>query len=147
MLKRIEPYRISSASCRANVGEMKMKNEINIQQEIYNTAFCVIGLSLMMVSIYIVTDRCDLSVVLGSIVGSTASILNYALNVMTVQIAVKYDPQKAASIILMSKILRTFLMGFIAYLILLFPILHIGTGLTAMFFPQVSRLIQSKIKS
>ena len=75
-------------------------------REIYRTALCVIGLSVMMMSCYIFTDRLDLSVVLGSIVGSTASIFNFALNVMTVQISAKYDSKKAGSIILASKILR-----------------------------------------
>jgi hypothetical protein len=100
----------------------------------------------MMVSFYIFTDRLDLSVVLGSVVGSAASILNYALNVMTVQFSAKYDSKKAALIILMSKILRTFIMGFIAFIILLFPILHVVTGIAAMFFPQVRHVVLRIIK-
>lgn len=139
--------RIFAESDNANVGEMKMKYQTNIQREITNTALCVVGLSLMMVSVYVLADRCDLSVVLGSIVGSAASILNYSLNVITVQFSARYDSKRAAFIILMSKILRTLLMGFIAYIILLFPTLHIITGIAAMFFPQVNHIIKSQIKS
>lgn len=102
-------------------------------REVYHTALCVFGLTLMMVSIYIFADRLDLSVVLGSVVGGAASIFNYALNVITAYVSAKYDPKKAASIIMMSKISRTFLMGFVAFLILFFPILHVVTGIAAMF--------------
>lgn len=116
-------------------------------REIYHTALCVFGLTLMMVSIYIFTDRLDLSVVLGSVVGGAASILNYALNVITAYVSAKYDPQKAALIILMSKISRTLLMGFIAILILFFPILHVVTGIAAMFFANVRHLIIRILKS
>lgn len=121
--------------------------QAKVCREIYHTALCVIGLSLMMVSFYIFTDRFDLSVVLGSVVGGAASILNYVLNVMTAQFSAKYDPQKAASIILMFKVSRTFLMGFIAFLILLFPILHVVTGITALFFVNIRHWVIKVLKS
>ncbi|MGI6499197.1 MAG: hypothetical protein ACOX0U_10720 [Oscillospiraceae bacterium] len=119
----------------------------NVYREIYHTALCVIGLSFMMISFYIFTDKFDLSVLLGSIVGSAAAILSYALNVMTAQISAKYDSRKAASIILMSKISRTFLMGFIAFLILLFPILHVVTGIAALFFANIRYWVIKILKS
>jgi hypothetical protein len=115
-------------------------------REVYHTALCVFGLTLMMVSIYIFTDRLNLSVVLGSVVGGAASILNYALNVITAYISAKYDPQKAASIILMSKIARTLLMGFIAFFILFFPILHVVTGIAAMFFSNIRHWVIKILK-
>lgn len=105
-------------------------------REAFHTALCVIGLSLMMVGFYIFIDRFNLSIILGSVVGGAASILNYVLNVMTAH-AAKNNQLNAASIILISKIFRTFLMGLIVYLILLFPILHVVTGITAMFFANI----------
>lgn len=116
-------------------------------REVYQTALCVLGLSLLMVSFYIFTDKLNLSVVLGSVVGGAASILNYALNVITAQFSAKYDPKKAASIILMSKIARTLLMGFIAFLILLFPILHVVTGIAALFFASIRHWVIKILKS
>lgn len=118
-----------------------------IYKEIYQTILCVIGLFLIMISFYIFTDRLDSSVILGSMAGSAASILNYALNVFTVQISAKYDPRKAALIILMSKIFRTFLMGLIAFIILYFPIFHTTSGIVSMFFSNFRYLVIKKIKS
>lgn len=92
-----------------------------IYKEIYQTILCVIGLFLIMISFYIFTDRLDSSVILGSMAGSAASILNYALNVFTVQISAKYDPRKAALIILMSKIFRTFFNGPYCIYYIVFP--------------------------
>ncbi len=116
-------------------------------KEIYQTTLCVIGLSLMMISFYIFTDRLNTSVILGSLVGSAASILNYALNVITAQVSAKYNLEKAKLIILTSKILRIFLMSFIAFIILLFPIFNTTCGIASMFFPNIRYLVNRRIKS
>lgn len=106
-------------------------------REIYHNALCVIGLWIMMIGFHIIADRLDRSVVLGSIVGSAASLLNFALYMMTVQIAEKGDPTKARPIVRASKVLRAFLMGFVAFIILLFPALHVTTGIIALFFANI----------
>lgn len=106
-------------------------------REIYRNALCVIGLWIMMIGFYFMAGRLDRSVVLGSIVGSAASLLNFVLYMLTIQIAEKHDSREASSIVLASKVLRTFLMGFVAFVILLFPALHIATGIIALFFANI----------
>ncbi len=118
-----------------------------LKQEIISMAFCVTGLSFILISFYIIMDKCNLSVMMGMVIGSAASIGNFILNVYTVQHSVKFDKQKASRIILLSKVIRMFLMGFIAYYILLVPLLHDFTGILALFFPQITRAFLYIIKT
>lgn len=101
----------------------------------------------MLIAFYIFADKFSLSVVLGTVLGSAASIGNYILNIYTVKYSAKYDPKKAGHIVLFSKVIRAFLMGIIVYFILIIPLLHNIAGIIALFFPQISRGIIYLVKS
>ena len=100
----------------------------------------------MMVGFFMIAGKCDLSIILGTLAGSAASILNYYLRVIAFQLSAKYDAQKAIFIIWMSRMLRMLLMSAVAFVILLVPMLHDITGIIALFFPQISRAAMSIIK-
>ncbi|SHO43722.1 hypothetical protein SAMN02745217_00331 [Anaerocolumna xylanovorans DSM 12503] len=121
--------------------------QAKIKQEIESTSFCVAGLSFLLIAFYLFADKFSLSVVLGTVIGSAASIGNFILNIYTAKYSAKYDQKKAAHIVLLSKIIRSFLMGIIVYFILMVPMVHNITGIIALFFPQISRGIIYIIKS
>jgi len=123
-----------------------MELQTKLQREIKSIVFCVVGLAFIMVGFFVIADKCDLSVILGTIVGSAASILNYYLQVLTVKRAVDYERDKAVLIISLSKVFRMLLMSAVAFTILLVPVLHDVTGIIALFFPQISRAVISVIK-
>lgn len=108
-------------------------------REISSMVLCVAGLSFTMVGLFVIADKCDLSVILGTIVGSAASILNYYLQILTLKYALNYERDKAVLIISLSKVFRMLLMSAVVVTILLVPVLHDVTGIIAMFFPQISR--------
>lgn len=110
-------------------------------REILHTTLYVIDPWLMMIGYYALTNRFNLPIVLGGIVGSAASILNYVLNVSTVHISMAFDPKKAISIILVSKIIRAFILGLVAFTIFLSPVLHVTTGIIAMFFIRIRDIV------
>ncbi len=123
-----------------------MKHQTKLQLEIMSTVFCVAGLSIFMIGFFIIAGKCDLSVILGTIAGSAASMLNYYLQILTVKIAVNYERDKA---VIMSRLLKVFRMLLIcaaAFTILLLPELHDTTGIMALFFPQISRAVISVMK-
>lgn len=121
--------------------------QAKIKQEIESTSFCVAGLSFMLIAFYIFADKFSLPVVLGTVIGSAASIGNFILNIYTAKYSAKFDQKRAAHIILLSKVIRAFLMGIIVYFILMIPMIHNITGIIALFFPQISRGIICIIKS
>jgi uncharacterized membrane protein (GlpM family) len=123
-----------------------MITQAKVQQEIKSITFCVMGLSFMMIGFFVIADKFDLSVLLGTIVGSLASILNYSLYLITLRISTKYDPKKAALVIVLSKVFRLLLMSAVAFIILIIPMLHYITGIVALFFPQISRVVISILK-
>ncbi len=124
-----------------------MIQQAKIKQEIASTSLCVAGLSFLLIGLYIFADKFNLSVILGTAIGGAASIGNFALNIYTSNYSAKYDQKKAARIVLLSKVIRAFLMGIIVYFILLIPLIHNITGIIALFFPQISRVIRYIIKS
>lgn len=115
--------------------------QAKIKQEIASTSICVAGLSFMLIGFYIFTDMFSFSVVLGTALGCITSIGNFILNIYTAKYSTKYDSQKAARIVLYSKVIRAFLMGIIVYFILLVPEIHNATGIITLFFPQISRAV------
>ncbi len=121
--------------------------QAKIKQEIASTFLCVVGLSFMLIGLYIFADKFSLSVVLGTAIGGVASIGNFILNIYTAKYSAKYDQKKAARIVLHSKIIRAIFMCIIVYFILLIPLIHNTTGIITLFFPQISRAIIYIIKS
>ena len=117
-----------------------------MQRDIAGTAICVVGLSLAMIGFFILAGKCNLSAVLGTIIGSTTSILNYSLRVLIMHSAAKYNYKKATLILRLSKVSRTLFIGAIAFIIFLFPLFHDVTGIVALFFSQISRSIISRMK-
>lgn len=109
------------------------------RREIISLVLCVGGLSFTMVGLFVIADKCDLSVIWGTIVGSAVSILNYYLQIITLKCALNYERDKAILIISLSKVFRMLLMSAVAFAILLMHMLHDVTGIIAMFFPQISR--------
>lgn len=118
-----------------------MTPQIKENQEVSSMVLCVVGLSFTMVGLFVIADKCNVSVILGTIVGSAASILNYYLQILTLKYALNYERDKAVLIISFSKIFRMLLMSAIVLIILLVPVLHDVTGIIAMFFPQISRAV------
>ncbi len=121
--------------------------QAKIKQEIASTSICVAGLSFMLIGFYIFTDMFSFSIILGTAIGGIASIGNFILNIYTAKYSSKYDPQKAARIVMHSKVIRAFLMGIIVYFILLVPQIHNTAGIITLFFPQISRAFIYIIKN
>lgn len=115
--------------------------EAKINQEIKSMTLCVAGLSFILTGVFVLMDKFSLSVLLGIAVGSAASVGNFMLNIYTAKFSAKHDQKQASSIVILSKVSRAFLMGVIAYVILLVPLLHDMSGIVALFFPQISRAI------
>lgn len=122
-----------------------MISQKKMQREMVGIALCVIGLSVNLIGVFIFIGKCDLSVILGIILGGATSILNYSLYVLTMQISAKYDSQKATLITWLSKVFRMLFMIVITFIILVIPLLH-NVGIIALFFPHISRVIMSLIK-
>lgn len=120
--------------------------QAKIRQEIASTTLCVVGLSFMLIGFYIFAGMFSHSIILGTAFGGAATIGNFILNIYTAKYSSKFDPKKAARIVLYSKVIRAFFMGIVVYLILLVPQIHNATGILTLFFPQISRAIIYQIK-
>ncbi len=123
-----------------------MKFQTKVKLDIAGTVLCVSGLSFMVIGFFILTDMCDLSRVLGIVMGSTASILNYSLQVLAMQSSAKYNFKKAALMALLSKIFGVLFIIAVAFIILLIPLFNNVTGIVSLFFTLISRAIISLIK-
>lgn len=93
-----------------------MITQTTIPREIASIALCVAGLSFMMIGFFVIADKFDLSVVLGTIAGSSTAILDYSLYVITLQVSTRCDPSKAVLAIVLSRVFRIVLMSTVAFL-------------------------------
>ena len=73
-----------------------MMYQTNVKRDIAGNVLCVSGLSFMMIGFFILTDKYDLSIALGFVIGSTASILYYFLHVLTIRIFERCNLKKGA---------------------------------------------------
>lgn len=121
--------------------------QTKVKLNIAGTVLCVSGLSIMVIGFFILTDMYDISIVLGIVIGSTASILSYFLQVLAVQISEKYNLKRAALMALLSKMFGILLIIAVAFIILLMPLFNNVTGIVSLFFAQISRVIISLIKN
>ena len=109
--------------------------------------FCVAGLSCMMIGFFALAGNCDLSVVLGTLIGSAASLLGCSIHAAAARVSAKCDAGKAGHIVRLSGISRALFVSMVAAVILLVPVLHDVAGIAALFFPQISRAFISFLKS
>ncbi len=122
-----------------------MKFQVWAYREIISTVFCVTGLSLIMLAYFVFSNTCNVSIILGTVVGSITSILNRIIQVFVVQIE-KKNSQNSATFISLLNIFRMLFMSTVAFFILTIPQLHSGTGTITLFFSQISRVIIKLIK-
>lgn len=123
-----------------------MEFETKAQREIGGTTLCVTGLSFIMLSLFVFADKFDLSVILGTFIGSCASIFNYSLQVLVIRISTKCNSNKTKIMIWVLDVFRVIFIVSIAFIIFLVPLLHNLTGILALFFSQISRAIISQIR-
>ncbi len=123
-----------------------MMSQTKVKRDIAGNVLCVSGLSFMMIGFFILSDKLDLSIALGFVIGSTASILYYFLQVLTMQISERYNLKKGALTFLLLKIFSILFISAVAFIILLVPIFHDVTGIVSLFFSQISRVIIALFK-
>jgi hypothetical protein len=123
-----------------------MSFQTNEKMDIAGTVLCVSGLSIMVIGFFILTNMCDISIVLGIVIGSTASILSYFLQVLAGQISEKYNSKRAALVDILLRMFSILLIVTVAFIILLMPLFDNVTGIVSLFFAQISRVIISLIK-
>ena len=117
------------------------------QRELTRITFCVAGLSFMMMGLFVIAGRFNISVVLGTIVGSLSSMLNYSLYVITLNVSRKCDAKRAALALVLSRVFRILLVSMVAFIIFMIPMLNDITGIIALFFARISCAAIAIIKS
>ena len=101
----------------------------------------------MMMGLFVIAGRFNISVVLGTVVGSLSSMLNYSLYVITLNVSRKCDAKRAALALVLSRVFRILLVSMVAFIIFMIPMLNDITGIIALFFARISCAAIAIIKS
>ena len=104
-------------------------------------------LSALLQAGFLIASKWNYTVLLGTALGFTASVLNFFLMAITVQKAVKKeDPKERQNLIKLSHILRTFLLIAFAIIGLLIPIFNKWAFIIPLFFPRIAIYLQPLIQ-
>ena len=116
---------------------MKKIDQTVVKETIY-VAVWVLVLSALMVAVFLLLGKWDLSVLWGSLYGSFVAILNFFLLGIGVQIAVsKSDPADAKKVIRTSHSLRFLLLLVLVVVGIVVPWFHSVASVVPLLFPRI----------
>lgn len=119
-----------------------MKTDKTILRETAYITGCVIILSALMESVYLVIGRWNLTVLFGNLLGAFAAVLNFYLMALTVQKAVNDEPETAAKRMKASQMMRMLMLVVFAVIGAAVPCFQILAVLLPLFFPRIAISVQ-----
>lgn len=123
-----------------------MKVDTTVRRETAYIAAWVVGLSVIMEIVFLVSGFWNYTVPLGNLLSAFAAILNFFLMGLTVQRAVLEDKKKAANRIKLSQMLRLLMLFAAAAVGVFVPCFHFLAALIPLFFPRIAILFRPLLK-
>ena len=99
-------------------------------------------LCVLMQSVFLISGAWDLKVLYGTLLGFSASVLNFLLMGYTVQTAVLKEEKDAKSLMKLSQTLRFIMLIVIVSLAYLIPIFNIIAVAVPLLFPRIAIIIR-----
>jgi putative Mn2+ efflux pump MntP len=115
-----------------------MKIDATVKKETKYIALWGIILSLVLEAVFLIISRWDYTVLLGNVLGTFASTLNFFLLGLTVQKAVLKDEKEAKTTMKLSQTYRNIMMLIIAALGVSLDCFNVWATLIPFFFPRVA---------
>lgn len=120
-----------------------MKVNETVKRETGYIAVCVLILSAVMESVFLISGFFDYTVILGNLLSAGAAILNFFLMGLTVQSAVDMEEKNARAKMRLSQTLRTFMIFAVAAVGVVLPCFNIITVLVPLFFPRIAIFLRT----
>lgn len=95
-------------------------------------------LSVLMQAVFLVLGKWDYTVLFGSVLSGSASVLNFFLMGITVQKALEKDEKDAKNSMRVSQIYRFLFLVVVVIVGVVLPYFNIWTVLITMFFPRIA---------
>ena len=124
---------------------MKIIDKTVIKETKYITV-CVIILSLIMQSVFLVIDKWDYTVLFGNILMGFFSVLNFFLMGLSVAKAVTKDEKEAKSVMKLSQTYRMLLVAIVLIIGLTVPVFNNVAVIIAVFFPRIAVMFRAFLK-
>lgn len=116
---------------------MKKIDKTVIFETKYISCFVVV-LSALMQSVFLMTKQWNYTVLLGNLLSSSVSILNFFLMGLTIQKALNKEDKNARTFVQLSQTLRIFMQFSAAAIGVLLPCFNTLTSLIPLFFPRIA---------
>lgn len=106
---------------------------------------CLVSLilSILMQSVFLIANKWNYTILLGNILGFTASVGNFFIMGLTVQSSLSLDVKDAKSRMKLSQMLRTLFMFVIAAIGYIVPVFSLLTVVIPYIFPRIAVAIRS----
>ena len=124
---------------------MKIIDKTVIKETKYITV-CVIILSLIMQSVFLVINKWDYTVLFGNILMGFFSVLNFFLMGLSVAKAVTKDEKEAKSVMKLSQTYRMLLVAIVLIIGLTVPVFNNVAVIIAVFFPRIAVMFRAFLK-
>ena len=114
------------------------KIDKTIVKETKYISLWIILLSVLMQAVFLVLGKWDYTVLFGSVLSGSASVLNFFLMGITVQKALEKDEKDAKNSMRVSQIYRFLFLVVVVIVGVILPYFNIWTVLITMFFPRIA---------
>ncbi len=119
-----------------------MKLNTSVKKEIFAVLAGVAAFSILMLLIFVLLGRFDLSVALGTAAGASLSALNFLLLGITIQFAASCDRKKGAALIRFSFLLRTIFIFMVLFAIFKSDLIYDTAAVIALLFPRLTIVVR-----
>ena len=120
---------------------MKKIDPTVLKETVYITAFTII-FSILMQSVFLIIGKWDYTVLLGTLLGIIATILNFFLMGLTVQNALSKEEKDAKNIMKLSQSGRLFMMFAFALIGYLVPVFNAISVVVPFLFPRIAIMLR-----
>ncbi|SCW50708.1 ATP synthase I chain [Ruminococcaceae bacterium YRB3002] len=114
------------------------KIDPTVKKETIYIALFVIVLSMAMEAVFLIIGKWDLYVLFGNLLGGGFAVLNFFLMGLTLQSALKKEPEQAAASMKLSQTYRMFMLFIVAGVGLLVPVFNAVATIIPLFFPRIA---------
>ncbi len=124
-----------------------MKIEPIVKRETLYILISSAVFSFIMNIVFLLLKKWTYCVLLGNLLGVTASVLNFFLMALTVQSAVKKEEKEMRDYVKLSQTLRNFMLIVFAAIGVLVPVFNTWAMLISLFFPRIAIFMHPLFKT
>ena len=114
-----------------------------IRKETDFIALCVLILSALMESVYLIIGRWDLSVLFGNLLGGVCGVLNFFLMGLGLQKALGKDPKEAKTTVAFSHSMRFIMLAVVVVIAAVFDQVGLIPTALSLVFPSIGVFMRS----